>query len=37
MAQDSRGRAHYFGQNDLVRFLTKVPLAAMPWRQYQVR
>lgn len=37
MAQDTAGRAHYFGRNDLVQFMSTVPLSAVPWKQYEVR
>lgn len=36
MAQDGRGRPTYFGRNDLVRFLSNVPLRAIPWRKFRV-
>lgn len=36
MAQTSQGRARYFGRDDLVRFLARVPLDAIPWRTYTV-
>lgn len=36
MAQDSRGRATYFGRSDIVRFMSSVPLQAVPWREYTV-
>lgn len=34
MAQDSRGRATYYGRQDISRFLASVPLHAIPWREY---
>jgi hypothetical protein len=34
MAQDSRGRATYYGRADLTRFLVRVPLRAIPWKRY---
>lgn len=34
MAQDSRGTPTYFGRTDIVRFLSRVPLRAIPWREY---
>ena len=36
MAQDSRGRPTFFGRQDIVRFLSGVPLSAVPWREYIV-
>lgn len=35
MAQDSRGTPTYWGRPDLVRFLTKVPMQAIPWKKYR--
>jgi NADPH-dependent 2,4-dienoyl-CoA reductase/sulfur reductase-like enzyme len=37
MAQDSRGRPTYYGRNDIARFLSNVPLRAIPWRQYDLK
>lgn len=34
MAQDSRGRASYYGRNDLSQFLARVPLHAIPWKRF---
>lgn len=34
MAQDSRGVPTYQGKNDIVNFLAKVPLSAIPWKEY---
>lgn len=36
MAQDGRGRPTYFGPSDIVRFLSSVPLRAIPWQEYRV-
>lgn len=36
MAQDSGGRARFFGRPDIVRFLSSVPLSSIPWREYYV-
>ena len=36
MGQDNRGRANYYGRQDIVRFLAKVPLRAIPWREYTI-
>lgn len=34
MAQDSRGVPTYLGRRDIVKFLAKVPVQAIPWREY---
>lgn len=34
MAQNSRGVPTYHGRNDIVNFLTKVPLSAIPWKEF---
>ena len=34
MAQDQRGTPTYYGRRDIVRFLSKVPMHAIPWKQY---
>lgn len=34
MAQDSRGTPTYCGRADLARFLSKAPLAAIPWKEW---
>lgn len=34
MAQDNRGRPTYLGRPDITRFLARVPLRAIPWREY---
>ena len=36
MAQDARGTPTYLGRPDLARFLSRVPLSAIPWREYSV-
>jgi len=36
MAQDGRGRPTYYGRPDIVRFLSNVPLNAIPWREYTI-
>lgn len=36
MAQDYRGRPHYHGRKDVVRFLANVPFQAIPWRWYDL-
>lgn len=35
MAQDSRGTPTYWGRPDIVRFLAKVPMQAIPWKEYR--
>lgn len=34
MAQNSRGVPTYLGRRDIVNFLAKVPVQAIPWREY---
>lgn len=34
MAQDSRGRATYFGRGDIVRFLRNISPSRIPWKEY---
>lgn len=34
MAQDARGVPTYFGRQDIARFMAKVSIAAVPWKQY---
>ncbi len=34
MAQNSRGIPTYSGRRDIVKFLSKVPMQAIPWREY---
>jgi hypothetical protein len=34
MAQNSRGVPTYLGRQDIVKFLAKVPIHAIPWREY---
>jgi hypothetical protein len=36
MAQDASGRARYYGRRDLVDFMAKVPLSAVPWKRYRL-
>lgn len=36
MAQDGRGTPTYLGRPDIVRFLSRVPLRAIPWREYSL-
>lgn len=34
MAQDGRGRPTFWGRADIVRFLARVPLSALPWKHF---
>jgi len=34
MAQDGRGTPTYYGRRDIVRFLSRVQLNAIPWKTY---
>ena len=34
MAQDARGQPTYYGRQDIAHFLARVPVSAIPWRQY---
>jgi hypothetical protein len=36
MAQNARGVPTYFGRQDIARFMAKVPLSAVPWKEYTV-
>ena len=36
MAQDHAGRAKFFGRSDIVRFLSRVPMRAIRWREYTI-
>ncbi|WP_413208434.1 hypothetical protein [Rhodospirillum sp. A1_3_36] len=36
MAQDGRGRPTYYGRPDIARFMSRVPLHAIPWREYTI-
>lgn len=36
MAQDGRGRATYYGRPDIARFMARLPLRAIPWREYTI-
>jgi hypothetical protein len=35
MAQDLRGRPRFYGRPDIVRFLSRIPIQAIPWREYR--
>src|SRR5689334_4805431 len=34
MAQDSRGTPTFWGRPDIVRFLARIPTAALPWKRF---
>lgn len=34
MAQDSRGIPTYYGRPDIAKFLSSVPIRAIPWKEY---
>jgi hypothetical protein len=34
MSQDTRGIPTYLGRRDIAKFLSSVPLNAIPWKQY---
>lgn len=34
MAQNPRGNPTYYGRRDIVEFLSKVPMQAIPWCEY---
>lgn len=36
MAQDGRGRPTYYGRQDISKFMSNVPLQAIPWREYSI-
>lgn len=36
MAQDHRGVPTYIGRPDIVRFLSRVPMSAIPWREFSM-
>ena len=36
MAQNYGGTPTYFGRRDIVRFLSKVPISAIPWKTYTI-
>jgi hypothetical protein len=36
VGQDSRGVPTYFGRPDIARFLSGVPMSAVPWKTYTV-
>jgi len=36
MARDGRGRPTFYGRSDIARFMSSVPLSAIPWREYTI-
>lgn len=36
MAQDGRGRPTFYGRRDIANFMSRVPLNAIPWREYAI-
>ena len=36
MAQDSRGRAKWFGRSDIVRFMSRIAIHRIPWCKYTI-
>ena len=34
MAQDARGVPTYYGKQDIARFMARIPLQAIPWKEY---
>ncbi len=36
MAQDYHGRATYYGRKDIVKFLSNIPLYAIPWKKISI-
>ncbi|TWB21121.1 hypothetical protein [Nitrospirillum bahiense] len=36
MAPDHGGRPTYYGRQDIARFLSRVPVNAIPWREYDL-
>jgi hypothetical protein len=36
MAQDGRGRPTYFGRPDIAKFLSRIPMRSIPWREYSI-
>jgi hypothetical protein len=34
MVQDGRGRPTFWGRRDIVNFLSRVPVGALPWRRF---
>ena len=36
MSQDSNGTPHYYGRQDIVRFLQSIRLDQIPWKEYYI-
>lgn len=36
MAQDGSGCPRYYGRKDIAEFMSRVPLQAIPWKQYTI-
>ena len=36
MSQDSNGTPHYYGRQDIVRFLQSIRLNQIPWKEYYI-
>jgi hypothetical protein len=36
MAQDMRGAPTYYGRSDIARFMSRVALSQVPWKQYSI-
>ena len=36
MAQDSSGQPTFYGRSDIARFMSSVPISAIPWRKYSI-
>jgi hypothetical protein len=34
MGQDTTGRPTYYGRPDIARFLSRLPMRAIPWKRY---
>lgn len=37
MAQDGRGRPTYYGRKDISKFMSTVPMHAIPWKKYTIQ
>lgn len=36
MCQDGRGIPKYYGRNDIVKFLSKIHISQIPWKEYEI-
>lgn len=36
MAQNGHGHPTYYGRNDIARFMSNVPLSAIPWKEFSL-